>query len=145
MRTLEENVPGSVLEEEFRRLLLAALVGAERLTEEFAANLRSWTPSGFSAYPASRVDALDLDGLERLARYVTRPALSAGAVTLREDGRVDVATPRDPSTGSASVTMDALDFVHAVGIREYGVRHVVLNWPIAQGVADSDRAVARLR
>ena len=125
-----------VLEQEFRRLLLAALVGAERLTEEFAANLLSWAHSGFSAYAASRVDALDLDGLEpcppvgrrsrttsaragaarerRTARYVTRPALAAGAVSIRDDGRVEVATPPDPATGSASVTMDELDFVHAV-------------------------------
>ncbi len=33
---------------------------------------------------------------------------------MRDDGRVMIATPPDPQTGSASVTMDALDFVHAV-------------------------------
>jgi hypothetical protein len=90
--------PVGVFEEVFRRLLLASLVRAERLTEEFAAQLASWRHSGFSVYAASRVDALDLDGLERLARYVTRPALAAGAVTIREDGRVDIATPR-PADG----------------------------------------------
>ena len=106
--------PSWVLEEAFRRLLLAALVRAERLSEEFAANLASWRHSGFSVYAASRVDALDLDGLERRARYVTRPALATGAVTWRDDGRVDVATPPDPHTGATRVTFDALDFVHAV-------------------------------
>ena len=106
--------PSGVLEEVFRRLLLAALERAERLSEDFAANLASWRHSGFSVYAASRVDALDLDGLERLARYVTRPALSNGAVTIREDGRVDVATPADPQTGATFLTLDALDFVHAV-------------------------------
>jgi hypothetical protein len=68
---------------------------------------------------------------------VTRPALANGTVTIREDGRVDVATPlgafansaprprhfvattgvvgpRDPQTGATSRTLDALDFVHAV-------------------------------
>ena len=65
-------------------------------------------------YAASRVDALDFAGLERLGRYVTRPALATGAVTIRDDGRVDVSTPEDPRTGSATVTLDALDFVHAV-------------------------------
>ena len=95
-------------------LLLLALVAAERLTEEFAANLLSWTHTGFSAYLASRVDALDLDGLERLGRYVTRPALAQGAVTIRDDGRVDVATPPDPRTGSTCMTLDALEFVQAV-------------------------------
>ena len=64
------------------------LVEAERLMVEFAANLRAWAHAGFSVYAASRVDALDLDGLERLARYVTRPALATGAVSIRDDGRV---------------------------------------------------------
>ena len=35
-------------------------------------------------------------------------------MTIREDGRVDVVTPRDPQTGATSRTLDALDFVHAV-------------------------------
>lgn len=54
-------------------------------------------------------------GLERLARCVTRPALAAGAVTLREDGRVELATPADPRTGAHAQVLDPLDFVHAVG------------------------------
>lgn len=78
---------------------LAALARAERLSEEFAAKLDSWCHSGFSVYAVSRVDALDFDGFERLTRQ-TRPALATGAVTIREDGRVDVVTPPDLRTGA---------------------------------------------
>ena len=106
--------PAGVLEEAFRRLLLVALVRVERLSEEFAASLISWRHSGFSVHASSRVEALDLGGLERLGRYVTRPALAAGAVTIREDGQVMVATPPDPQTGSTSVELDPLAFVHVV-------------------------------
>ena len=35
-------------------------------------------------------------------------------MTIREDGRMDVVTPRDLQTGATSLTLDALDFVHAV-------------------------------
>jgi len=106
--------PQGALEEAFRRLLLAALVKKERLTEETRDRLIAWRHSGFSVYLASRVDALDLDGLERLARYVTRPALAAGAVSIRADGQVEVKTPPDPRTGSGCVVLDVLAFVHAV-------------------------------
>ncbi len=56
------------------------------------------------------MDAFDLDGL---ARYVTRRTLATEAVWRREAGRVEVLTPSDPATGSASVTLDVLDFVAA--------------------------------
>ena len=45
---------------------------------------------------------------------MTRPALAVGAVSIREDGQVAGSTPPDPQTGSASVVLDPLDFVHAV-------------------------------
>jgi len=106
--------PSPVLEEAFRRLLLAALVRAERLSESGFDQLLSWRHSGFSVHGGQRLLASEGDRLERLARYVTRPALSTGAVTIRDDGRVEVATPPDPRTGSESVVLDPLEFVHAV-------------------------------
>jgi len=106
--------PSGVLEEAFRRLLLAALRRAERLSKSGHEHLLSWAHSGFSVHGGQRVDASDAQGLERLGRYVTRPALATGAVTLRDDARVEVATPPDPRTGAASVVLDVLDFVHAV-------------------------------
>ena len=106
--------PARVLEEAFRRLLLAALLRAERLSESAHESLLAWAHSGFSVHGEQRVDASEGDALERLGRYVTGPALATGAVTLREDGRVCVATPPDPKSGAEGVVLDVLDFVHAV-------------------------------
>jgi len=106
--------PARVLEEAFRRLLLAALLRAERLSQSGHESLLAWAHPGFSVHGKQRVDASDGDALERLGRYVTRPALATGAVTLREDGRVEVATPPDPKTGAKDIVLDVLDFVHAV-------------------------------
>ena len=106
--------PARVLEEALRRLLLAALFRAERLSESAHESLLAWAHSGFSVHGEQRVDASAGDALERLGRYVTRPALATGAVTLREDGRVCVATPPDPKSGAEGVVLDVLDFVHAV-------------------------------
>ena len=100
--------PSPVLEEAFRRLLLGALVRAERVSEEFCENLISWRHSGSSVHAEQPIDAGDGDRLERLGRYVTRPALATGAVSIREDGKVVVATPPDPQTGSTSVELARL-------------------------------------
>ena len=100
--------PSSALEEAFRRLLLASLVRAERLSETGFDPFLSWRHSGFSVHGEQRLLPSEGDRLERLGRYVTRPALSTGAVTIRDDGRVEVATPPDPRTGSESIVLDAL-------------------------------------
>lgn len=106
--------PPGVLEEAFRGLLLAALRRAERPSEELSESLLAWRHSGFSVHGEQRLEEQDGAGLKRLARCVTRPALAAGAVTLREDGRVELATPPDPRTGASSRVLDPLNFVHAV-------------------------------
>jgi len=106
--------PAWVFEEVFRRLLLAAFVRAERLSEEFCDRLLSWRHSGFSVFVGTRIEAEDRARLEHLGRYVTRPAFPADAVTLRADGRVEIKTPRDPKTGSESIELDPLAFVHAM-------------------------------
>lgn len=103
-----------MLEEAFRRILLAALRRAERLSEETHEQLLAWAHSGFSVHAEQRVAVGDGAGMERLARYVTRPALAQGAVTLREDGKAVVKTPPDPGTGATELVLDPLDLVHAV-------------------------------
>ena len=106
--------PSGVLEEAFRRILLAALVRAERLSEGGHDALLSWRHSGFSVHAEQRIEAHDGARVEQLGRYATRPALASGAVSLRGDGRVEVKTPPDPRTGSESLLLDPLEFVHAV-------------------------------
>jgi hypothetical protein len=58
--------------EVFRRLVLAGLRRAERLSDEFHERLLAWSPSGFSVHGAQVAHADEPDRLERLARYVTR-------------------------------------------------------------------------
>jgi len=50
-----------------RRLPLAALERAERLTEEFAANPRSWRHSGFSVY-SDDADGRPIEGASAVGR-----------------------------------------------------------------------------
>ncbi len=48
--------PASVLEEAFRGLLLAALLRAERLSQEFFESLLAWRHSGFSVHGEQRLE-----------------------------------------------------------------------------------------
>ena len=55
---------------------------------------------GFSLHAATRVDADDRAGLERLARYVTRPPLAAGRLQIIDDEHLTfrLKTPWSDST-----------------------------------------------
>jgi hypothetical protein len=70
----------SVIEEVFRREVLARLHRAERLSDAFLESLLSWTHSGFSVYAQQAIEAADSSRLERLARYATRPPIRLDAV-----------------------------------------------------------------
>ena len=74
----------------------------------------SWRPSGFSINARHLVMPHERQRLERLARYLTRPALSMASVKLAEDGRVCVDTPPDPRTGDSVKRLDVLDWIHAI-------------------------------
>ena len=122
--------PGT-LEEVFRRVVVRRLVQAERLSEEFADTLLTWTHSGFSVWGEQVVYPDEGERLERLARYVARPPLAVGLVEETEEGRIRVRTPPDPRTGEREVELDPVEFVHALArqvpdpgqhlVRYYGV------------------------
>jgi hypothetical protein len=48
-----------------------------------------------------------------MARYLTRPPLAMGSVSLTPEGTVLVTTPPDPRTGDEATILDPLDFIHA--------------------------------
>ena len=104
----------SAIEELFRRLLLARLHRAERLSESFMETLLGWSPSGFSVKSTELILPDDKDRLERLARYLTRAPLRLDAVVEDDDGRIRLATPPDPATGATERILDPLDWIHAV-------------------------------
>jgi Putative transposase len=51
---------------------------------------------------------------ERVARYITRPALAIDSIRRREDGRLEIQTPLDPRTGATVRIFDPLEWIHAV-------------------------------
>jgi hypothetical protein len=104
-----------VMEEVFRRLVVSRLVGAERLSEEFAQVLLGWERSGFSVYGEQVVLWEESERLERLLRYVVRAPWAFGLVEETEEGKVRVRTPVDPRTGERDVVLDPLEWIHAVG------------------------------
>ncbi len=60
---------------------------------------------GFSLHADTSVDASDRAGLERLARYILRPIITADRVTVRLDGRVEYKFRKpDPSGRTSWVT-----------------------------------------
>jgi len=60
---------------------------------------------GFSLHANTSVDAADRAGLERLARYILRPIITADRLTVRADGRVEYRFRKpDPSGRTSWVT-----------------------------------------
>jgi hypothetical protein len=97
----------------FRRLLLARLHQAERLSESFMRNLLSWVHPGFSVFAGPPVEASSAL-LESQARYITRPSLAMDALRKRDDGTLAIHTPPDPRTGAAMVVFDPLEWIHRI-------------------------------
>jgi hypothetical protein len=102
------------IEENFRKILLERLHRAERLSEDFMNKLLQWNPSGFSAYAGQLVFDDEQKKLEQLARYLTRAPIRLGAISQANDGRVSIATPPHPLTGSTVINLDVLDWIHAI-------------------------------
>ncbi len=61
---------------------------------------------GFSLHADTAVAAADRAALERLARYLLRPAISADRVAVRPDGRVEVRFRRPDPTGRTAWVTD---------------------------------------
>jgi hypothetical protein len=109
---LEPDV--KAVEELFRRLLIAALVKAERLSGEFAERLLAWEHSGFSVYAEQVVFPRERDRLARLARYMARAPLPDARVREGPDGRLLVRTAPDPRTGATEAAFGPLELIHAL-------------------------------
>ncbi len=67
--------------------------------------------AGFSLHAATRIEADDRDRLERLVRYVARPALAQGRLEVRGDGRVKWSLRRPWRDGTRAFVFDPLTFL----------------------------------
>ncbi|MBI1850071.1 MAG: transposase [Planctomycetes bacterium] len=104
----------SVIEEVFRREVLARLHRAERQSDALMKSLLSWTHSGFSVYAQQAIKLADSSKLARLARDATRSPIRLDAVERTPDGNVKIATPPDPRTGTSEIVLDPHDGVRAI-------------------------------
>jgi len=108
------SVDTAAVGEVFRRLLLRRLHAQERLSERFMHNLLGWVHTGFSVFAGDIIPTEDRQGLERVARYIARPALAIDSIRRRQDGRLEIQTPPDPRTGATVRIFDPLEWIHAV-------------------------------
>jgi hypothetical protein len=106
------SLDASAVMQLFRRLLLLRLHQKERLSESFMHNLLSWVHPGFSVYAGPPVHAAQAASMESQARYITRPVLAMDALRRLDDGNLVVETPPDPTTGTTSMTLDPLEWIH---------------------------------
>ncbi|MCP4967515.1 MAG: transposase [bacterium] len=66
---------------------------------------------GFDLHAARRISAQDRSGLERLCRYLLRPALSHDRVQLTQQGKVKLRLKRAWSDGTSHLIFSPLDFL----------------------------------
>ena len=80
--------------------------------------------AGFSLHAGVATRAHDRDQLERLCRYITRPAVSTKRLSLTRHGKVRYELKTPYSDGTTHIIFEPLDFMY----RMYGM-------PRAQGCA----------
>ena len=69
---------------------------------------------GFNIHANVRIGPMDRDALERLCRYILRPALCSGRLELLDDGRVLARLKRRWSDGTWAKVFEPLDFLSKV-------------------------------
>jgi hypothetical protein len=104
-----------LLTETFRRLVLDALVGAERLSEEFRERLLTFRHGGgFSVYGRHLILNEEPARLAHMARYAVRAPVAMDRLSVADDGRILLAIPPDPKTGATLLVLDPLEWVRRI-------------------------------
>ncbi|HIE70192.1 MAG TPA: IS91 family transposase, partial [Planctomycetes bacterium] len=78
--------------------------------EPFAPSLLAKQP-GFSLHAATCCEAKQRDRLEKLCRYITRPAIANGRLSTNERGQVVYKFKQPFRDGTTHVVLDPLDFI----------------------------------
>jgi hypothetical protein len=66
---------------------------------------------GFSLHAKVAIDGHDRTGLERLCRYITRPAIASERLSIDSDGRVVYRLRRPSSDGTSAIVFEPLAFL----------------------------------
>jgi hypothetical protein len=69
------------------------------------------TQPGFSLHAASCCEANQRNKLEKLCRYITRPAIANERLSINEHGQVTYKFKQPLRNGSTHVVLDPLDFI----------------------------------
>ena len=73
-----------------------------------------YASSGFSLHAATRIDAENKEGLERLCRYVARPPLAAGSLTRISDDLLSFKLKTPWSDGTTSILLSPLELIEKI-------------------------------
>ncbi|HOZ01381.1 MAG TPA: transposase, partial [Candidatus Syntrophosphaera sp.] len=99
-----------------RKKFIRRVCRTSGLSQEAAADLLSWKNSGFSIHESVRVKDWDRDGLERLLRYCSRPAISPARLVYADKANM-VIYRSEPRAGKAELlTMTPVDFLRRWGL-----------------------------
>jgi hypothetical protein len=128
----------AVLEEAWRRAVLAWFVRQGWLEEEDATAMRSWPHSGFGAYLGPQIEAEDREGLLRVAGYGARAPVAESRLRY-EAARAEVERVSDRSEGPYAGVhrFAALEFIARL------VDHVPERYPVT--VRDAGAYATRRR
>jgi hypothetical protein len=102
------------VEARFREYVIRGLQDADRLSDEFAENLRSWEHSGFDVFAGRQMTVTANRTIEEMGRYMTRPPVTQDRPEVLADGRVLMPTPPHPVTGATEIILDPLELVHRI-------------------------------
>jgi hypothetical protein len=84
----------------------------QKNTESIAYQSHLWAKlGGFRLHAGVATDAKDSGGLERLCRYIARPAIAQDRLSTRYDGKVVYALRHRWRDGTTEVVFDPLDFI----------------------------------
>jgi hypothetical protein len=104
----------ALVEEHFRRKVLALLRRCGLLTDDDIDTMMSWPHSGFAVHNEVKVLGGDDDGVERLSKYLARPPVALGRMRYGGEGDslVHIRLKRPHwRTGSRELSFEPLEFL----------------------------------
>lgn len=95
----------------FRHKVITLLRDAELLSQERIELFMSWRHSGFSAHNAVTVPPEDIEGIERLARYLLRAPVALERLRVDEHARTVYYRPKGAQPGRRGQTFEVSEFL----------------------------------
>ena len=99
-----------------RKKLIRRICRAGGLSKEAAENLLSWKNSGFSIHEEVYLKASDRNGLERLLRYCSRPALSVARLIYAAKSNLVIYRAEPKGGRSEILTLTPIEFLRRWGL-----------------------------